>query len=116
MPGQDYPDHQPEGADTPLAQMVKAPTSRRSLLRSGVGLSAIGLAVAAGGGGTVAALLSSQSQGDATQSAADAASSGPIVIYIADPKSGEMDIFAGTSKTHTRNQAMASTAASLAPR
>lgn len=116
MPGQDYPDHQPEAADSPLAQIVQAPTSRRSLLRGGVGFGAIGLAVAAGGGGVAAALLSSRSPGDATEPASDVASSGPIVIYIADPKSGEMDIFAGTSKTHARNQAMASMVVSMAPR
>ncbi len=116
MPGQDYPDRRPEAADSPLAHIVKAPTSRRSLLRSGVGLGAIGLAVAAGGGGAAAALLSPHSQADATQSASDTTSSGPIVIYIADPKSGEMEIFAGTSKTHARNDAMASMAASMAPR
>jgi hypothetical protein len=116
MPGQDYQDRQPEAADSPLAQMVNAPTSRRALLQRGIGLSAIGLAIAAGGGGAAAALLSSRNQGDATQSATDAASSGPIVIYMADPKSGEMDIFAGTSKTHLRNQAIASMAASMAPR
>jgi hypothetical protein len=115
MPGQDYLDHQPEAAGSPLAQMVNAPTSRRSVLRSGVSLSAIGLAVAAGGGGTAAALLSSHRQGDATPSTTDAASSGPIVIYLADPKSGEMDIFAGTSKAHARNPALASMMASLAP-
>lgn len=116
MPNQDYSDDQPEAADSPLVQMAKAPTSRRSLLRGGVGLGVIGLAVAAGGGGAAAALLSPDSPGDAAQSATDGASSGPIIIYMADPKSGEMDIFAGTSKTHARNQAMASMVASMAPR
>jgi hypothetical protein len=89
--------------------------SRRSVLR-GAGIGAAGLAVAAAGGGAIAA-VTSQSRGDAaTLSAADAAGSGPIVIYLKDPRSGEMDIYAGTGKTHHRNTAMAAMVASMAPK
>jgi hypothetical protein len=111
MPGQDYPDHTPEAADSP----VTALPSRRSVLRRGAFVGAAGLAVAAGGGG-LAKALSAQSGSSSAQTAADAASSGPIVIYMADPASGEMDIFRGTGKTTHRNQAMASLVASMAPR
>jgi hypothetical protein len=118
MSGQDHPDPTQEDADSPGTPLRQASLSRRSVLRRGAVAGAVGLAVAAGGGGTAAALLSSQPKGHAAP-AADAASatdgSGPIVIYIEDPRSGEMEIFAGTSKTRQTNHAMASMVVSMAP-
>jgi hypothetical protein len=118
MSGQDHPDPAQEDADSPGTPLRQASLSRRSVLRRGAVAGAVGLAVAAGGGGTAAALLSSQPKGHAAPVAdADAADgSGPIVIYIADPRSGEMEIFAGTSKTRQTNHAMASMVVSMAPR
>jgi hypothetical protein len=40
---------------------------------------------------------------------------GPIVIYMADPSSGEMEIFAGTGKSRHTNHAMAAMVKSMAP-
>lgn len=115
MPGQEHPDHKPEAAD--VTETQQASPSRRSVLRRGAVVGALGVAVAAGGGGALTAVLSSKSQGNSgAQTAADAASSGPIVIYLADPRSGEMEIFSGTTKTRHRNQAMASMVASMAQR
>jgi hypothetical protein len=117
MPGQEYPDDTQEGSDSPFAQMAQASLSRRSLLRRSAMVGAVGLAVAAGGGGAVAAVVSSQSKGAAgAQLTSDAASTGPIVVYLADPRSGEMEIFAGTGSTHHRDPAVASLMASMAPR
>jgi len=116
MPGQEYPDLMPEATDSPDTQAPQASPSRRSVLRRGTIAGALGLAVAAGGGSAVAAVMSSKSQGNSSTQAADTASSGPIVIYMADPTSGEMDIFAGTGRTKARNHAMASMVASMAPR
>ncbi|MBO0825793.1 MAG: hypothetical protein J2P27_18365 [Actinobacteria bacterium] len=99
MPSQDQ-DHSPE-------------PSRRSLLRRGAVVGAAGLAVAAGGGGALAAVMSSHSNGNAQL--AGGRGSGPIVIYLADPASGEMEIFAGTGRTRHTNRAMASMVASMAP-
>jgi hypothetical protein len=122
MSGQDYPDPAPEAAESPLARLGQAKLSRRSVLRRGGVVGAVGLAVAAGGGGAAAALLSSQSKGNAASTgtgtgtaAAAAQGSGPIVIYMADPQSGEMEIFAGTGRTRHNNRAMASMVASMAP-
>jgi nitrous oxide reductase len=116
MSSQDHQDRTPETADSPTPQMLQAKLSRRSMLRRGAFVGAAGLAVAAGGGG-LAKVLSSTSTSDAgVQTAADDTSSGPIFIYIADPRSGEMDIFRGTGKTTHRNQAMASMVTSMAPR
>jgi len=115
MPAQDNPVPTPEAADSAVTQMLQAPASRRSVLRRGAVASALGLAVAAGGGTAIAAAMSSQSKGD-SGTVGGAAGSGPIVIYIPDPRSGEMDIFAGATKTHARNQAMASMVASMSAR
>jgi hypothetical protein len=120
MSGQDYPDPAPEAAESPLARLGQAKLSRRSVLRRGGVVGAVGLAVAAGGGGAAAALLSSQSKGNAASTGtgtgtAAAQGSGPIVIYMADPQSGEMEIFRGTGKTRQTNQAMASMVVSMAP-
>lgn len=117
MSAQDHPEHSPE---SPLSQLVKAPTSRRTVLRRGVGVGAAGLAVAAGGGGLLASLLSSNSPAkSATLSGVNSANSGSnshgIVIYIPDPKSGEMEIFRGTGKTTASNRQMTSMVASMAP-
>lgn len=115
MPGQE--DHTTEAADSAVAQARPASPSRRAVLRRGTIAGALGLAVAAGGGSAVAAVMSSQSKGNAgSPTVADAAGSGPIVIYLADPRNGEMDIFAGTTRTHARNQAMASMVASMSAR
>jgi hypothetical protein len=117
MPGQDYPDRMPEAADPAGTQTLPAGLSRRSLLRRGGVVGAVGLAVAAGGGASLAAVASSKSHGNlSAQTDSDAAGSGPIIIYLADPKSGEMDIFAGTSVTRHRDLSMAAKAASMAPR
>jgi hypothetical protein len=79
--------------------------------------------VAAGGGAAAAAVSSlsngnsSQSQGNTAVAAADGTSGpGPIVIYMADPGSGEMQIFAGTGQTRHTNHAMAAMVTSMAPR
>jgi hypothetical protein len=122
MSGQDYPDPAPQGGESPFARLGQAKLSRRSVLRRGGVVGAVGLAVAAGGGSAAAALLSSQSKGNAASTgtgtgaaAAAATGSGPIVIYMADPQSGEMEIFRGTGKTRQTNQEMASMVVSMAP-
>lgn len=117
MPRQDYPDPTPEAAESSGAQTPEVSPSRRAVLRRGALAGAVGLAVAAGGGGAVAAVMASQPQvGHGAQPALDAASEGPIVIYLADPRSGEMEIFAGTGRARHKNLAMASMVASMAPR
>jgi FtsH-binding integral membrane protein len=118
MPGQDY-----QGpADPPDINEQRPPLSRRSVLRRTAGFGAIGL-VAAAGGATTAAVLSSRSNGSSSQSqqgsavaaSASAASSDAIIIYMPNPKSGEMQIFSGTGQSRHTNHAMAATVMSMAP-
>ena len=122
MHGQDY-QGPAEPADPPDTTEQRRPLSRRSVLGRAAGFGAVGLAVAAGGGVTAAA-MSSRSHGNSSQSHGGSAvaatgvttGSGPIVIYMADPGSGEMQIFSGTGQTRHTNRAMTAMVASMAPR
>jgi hypothetical protein len=124
MPGQDYPDRTAPSANSPDTDDRRPPLSRRSVLHRAAGIGAVGLVVAAGGG-TTAAVLSARSHKDtsaqpqgssAIAATANGSGPGPIVIYMADSSSGEMEIFAGTGQTRHTNHAMAAMVASMAPR
>jgi hypothetical protein len=79
--------------------------ARRAVLRGAAGAGAIGL-VAAAGVGSVAA---SASAATATpeQDHAPAATDTPVVVYLRDASSGELEIFAGTSRTQVHDPALA---------
>jgi len=86
--------------------------SRRSVLRGATGVGAVGLAAATGAGTAVA--LTRQT----TQTAAPAARpiamaamppnamAGPLVVYLRDTNTGEMDVFAGTGQVRVRDSAL----------
>lgn len=93
------------------AQERSSRVSRRSLLR---GAGVVGVAgVAAGGAGAVVALVQKP---DTTLMPTDKpvamsamppnAMDGPMVVYLADTTTGEMDVFAGTGQIRLRNPAM----------
>jgi hypothetical protein len=113
-------DHREETPDTggrPAGQ--HAPVSRRSVLRGAAGASAAGLM--AGGALTalpaVAAARPARSGPPAERPARSAATpdtaadpgsaAGPLVIHVRDARTGEMDIFAGTTRTRLRDPALA---------
>ena len=78
---------------------------RRAVLRVGAGAGAIGLAAAAG----VGTVATSASAATATpdQEQAPAATDTPVVVYLRDASSGELEIFAGTSRTQVHDPALA---------
>jgi hypothetical protein len=99
-----------------------APVSRRAMLRTAAGASAAGLVA----GGAFAALPAaaaarpSRSQPSAgraghsaagpTQAAAvqpDREADGPLVVYVRDARTGEMDVFVGTTRTQLRDPELA---------
>ena len=83
-----------------------AALSRRSVLRGAAGAGAVGLAVA--GGVTAVTGLSRQdtpARQDAAILAADALG-GPVMVYLRDASTGEMEVFAGTGQTTLRNPAL----------
>jgi hypothetical protein len=99
-----------------------APVSRRAMLRTAAGASAASLVA----GGALAALPAaaatrpSRSEPSADRTGHSAASTpqdpaaqpgreadGPLVIYVRDARTGEMDIFAGTTRTQLRDPELA---------
>jgi hypothetical protein len=102
--------------------------SRRSVLRGAAGAGAAGLTAAAVAGVAAPALAatpparSAGSDGSRTRSAAAAApeagpeaapeavrqaAAEPVVVHVRDARSGEMDVFAGTSHTRLRDPDLA---------
>ena len=103
-------------ADPATATPVPATTgrqpgvSRRSVLRGAAGAGAAGLAVAAVAGTAGPALAAATSASSRKQAArtTEAAPAGPVVVHVRDARSGEMDVFAGTSHTRLRDPDLAS--------
>jgi hypothetical protein len=80
--------------------------SRRSVLRGAAGAGAVGLAAAGG----IAAVAGIDRQDHSTRPDAVAsagAAGGPVMVYLRDASTGEMDVFAGTGQTRLRNPALA---------
>ena len=97
------------------AQSHPEPTagpSRRSMLRGAGAAGAVGIAAAVGVGaasGVAAAATRPAADNRAAAGAehsADAAGA-PLVVYLRDAASGELDIFSGTSHTVIRDPALA---------
>ena len=114
-------DHREETPEARLAGQ-HTPVSRRAMLRTAAGASAAGLVA----GGAFAALPAaaavrpSRSQPSAERTGRSAASTahdatahpgreddGPLVIHVRDARTGEMDIFAGTTRTRLRDPDLA---------
>ena len=117
---EDHREETPETGEGLAGQ--RAPVSRRAMLRTAAGASAAGLVA----GGAFAALPAAAAarparsgpSGDRTGRAAasttqDAAAyqgredDGPLVIHVRDARTGEMDIFAGTTRTQLRDPELA---------
>jgi len=82
--------------------------ARRAVLRGAAGAGAIGL-VAAAGAGTIAAASASAATAtpEQEQEQAPGATDTPVVVYLRDAGSGELEIFAGTSRTQVHDPALA---------
>lgn len=78
--------------------------SRRSLLRGAAGAGAVGLAAAAGAGAVMAAARPAEAK---AAPAAGQAGAEPLVVYLRDATTGEMEVFAGTSQVRFRDRALA---------
>jgi hypothetical protein len=85
--------------------------SRRSMLRGAGAAGAVGLAAAVGvgaAGGVAAAATRPAADNRAAGAEHSAGAAGaPLVVYLRDAASGELDIFSGTSHTVIRDQALA---------
>jgi hypothetical protein len=84
-----------------------APPSRRSVLRGAAGVGAVGLAAAVGVGAAAGpALAAGHRPAPARPDTAPPAAAGPLVVYLRDAASGELDVFAGTSHAVIRDPAL----------
>jgi hypothetical protein len=103
------PDSYPDSPPEPAAGSARhSPLSRRSVLRGAAGAGAVGLAVA-GGVTAVAGLARPDHPARPDDAAASAdARTEPVLVYLRDASTGEMDVFAGTGQTRLRNPALAS--------
>jgi nitrous oxide reductase len=82
--------------------------SRRSLLHGAAAAGAAGLAVTAlGAGVSQAASASTRSAAAADSSDDGTAAAGPIVVHVRDAKSGDIEVFSGTSQTQLRDKDLA---------
>lgn len=108
MSGQSYAGRP---ADPTTATTEPQPgVSRRSVLRGVAGAGAAGLAVAAvasAGPALAAAKPAPPRRQAATAATNEATTAGPVVVHVRDARSGEMDIFAGTSHTRLRDPDLA---------
>jgi hypothetical protein len=97
--------------DEPAA--VRAPMSRRFVLRGAAGVGAVAAAAAAGAGAVVAfdrpaqaATLMPVSKPVKMAPMAPTAMAGPLIVYIADTTTGVLDVFGGTGATQVVNPAL----------
>ena len=112
MPPQPAQSQEVQQTASVVPQRGPSRVSRRSLLRGAAGAGAVAVAAAAGAGGVVA-LTRPQ-----TQTAPPAAKpvtmaevppnamAGPLVVYLRDTTTGEMDVFAGTGQLRLHDPAL----------
>ena len=79
--------------------------SRRSVMRGAAGLAGAGLAAGAITGAMAAPAAAAARP--ARQAAGDAAPAGPVIVHVRDVRSGEMDVFAGTSHARLTDPGLA---------
>ena len=102
MSSQIHPDQSAGGS----AEGAKRPgPSRRSVLYGAAGLAGAGLAATTIG--TLAGPAAAASRAGAGQAAGGASQTEPVIVHVRDLRSGEMDVFAGESKTRLRDPGLA---------
>ncbi|HMH91261.1 MAG TPA: hypothetical protein VK586_09280 [Streptosporangiaceae bacterium] len=101
------------GHEDPAAAPPEQPSliSRRSALRAGAATGVAGAALFAAGGPALAAALPSRSaardaaRGGAAEPSAHPAE--PIIAHVRNARTGEIDVFRGTSQTRLHDPALA---------
>ena len=107
MSSQIHPDQSADGS----AEGAKNPgPSRRSVLYGAAGLAGAGLAATAIGSlaaPAAAAAASAASRAHTGRAAGVSGPAEPVIVHVRDLRSGEMDVFAGESKTRLRDPDLA---------
>jgi hypothetical protein len=100
-----------DNAATPAmaAQQEPAPTplSRRSMLRGAAGAGAASLAMTALASPALAASVTQHQRAEAEHVPDHIADGEAVVVHVRDIRSGEMDVYRGTSHVHVRDRALA---------
>jgi hypothetical protein len=81
--------------------------SRRSVLRGAAGACAVGLTAATGASAVVASASPGTKGAAPAATAAGPTNAGSLVVYLRDATTGELEVFAGTSKVRFRDPALA---------
>lgn len=107
MSSQIHPDQRADGS----AEDAKHPgPSRRSVLYGAAGIAGAGLAATAAGtlaAPAAAASTAAAPRAHAGQPAGAPSTAGPVIVHVRDLRSGEMDVFAGETKTRLRDPGLA---------
>ena len=107
MSSQIHPDQSADGS----AEGAKHPgPSRRSVLYGAAGIAGAGLAATAVGtlaAPAAAAATTAAARAHAGQAAGAPGPAEPVIVHVRDLRSGEMDVFAGESKTRLRDPGLA---------
>ena len=94
----------------PSQDAKRAGLSRRTLLQGAATAGAAGLAVTAMGAAAPALAATGTGTGTGSPPAADHghhADAGPIMVHVRDARSGDIEVFAGTSQTRLRDKDLA---------
>jgi len=92
----------------PSQDAKRAAMSRRSLLQGAATAGAAGLAVTAMGAAAPALAATGTGSPPAADQAHDHhADAGPIMVHVRDARSGDIEVFAGTSQTRLRDKDLA---------
>jgi uncharacterized membrane protein len=96
------PSHDAERAPDPGRAM-----SRRSLLQGAATAGATGLAATALGAAVSPAVAATRRTDRPQSHGAGQPAAGPIMVHVRDPRSGDIELFAGTSQTRVRDKDLA---------
>ena len=106
MPGQDDINSPADRARDDGKERTRL--SRRSVLRGAAGAGAAGIAATALAGTAMPAFAAASGRAhDPSDGAKDTDTSDQIVVHVRDARSGEIDVFRGTSQTRLRDRELA---------
>ena len=106
MPGQDDINSPADHARDDGKERTRL--SRRSVLRGAAGAGAAGIAATALAGTAMPAFAAASGRAhDTKDGAKDTDTSDQIVVHVRDARSGEIDVFRGTSQTRLRDRELA---------
>jgi hypothetical protein len=106
------PENGAEPASAPTPETEGAPLSRRSVLRGAAGAGAAGLAMTAFAGPALAAVRPARSAAKpaaepAGSRAGSAADTEDVVVHVRNLRTGEMDVYHGTSHVRVTDRELA---------